>query len=290
MNQFTTLVMILTTGGAFLFFRRKLWKYHQILIRKTEESEKDVVTKTTSEIQNRRLDSMETILRKAEELRNLICETSFASHVSDLSLTFLSEGEDENIESEDSSDDSFYGVVPDIPTNKAGRVQLLREIARLTYLSPANKQQYLSFSSPTNSTPHITTPGRSGPALEWESPGCGWHQVQESPGCGWHRVRESPGCGWHQVRGERECSDYGSVDSSTDEEIEDISGVDHSDSELWEWDTDDYHHRSYDDSLNLSRQVTIRLNLGRHSSYRPENLSPSLLEYSDRGICSPTRD
>jgi len=279
MNQFTTLVMILTTGGAFLFFRRKLWKYHQILIRKTEESEKDVVTKTTSEIQNRRLDSMETILRKAEELRNLICETSFASHVSDLSLTFLSEGEDENIESEDSSDDSFYGVVPDIPTNKAGRVQLLREIARLTYLSPANKQQYLSFSSPTNSTPHITTPGRSGPALEWESPGCGWHQV-----------RESPGFGWNQVREERECSDYGSVDSSTDEEIEDISGVDHSDSELWEWDTDDYHHRSYDDSLNLSRQVTIRLNLGRHSSYRPENLSPSLLEYSDRGICSPTRD
>jgi len=279
MNQFTTLVMILTTGGAFLFFRRKLWKYHQILIRKTEESEKDVVTKTTSEIQNRRLDSMETILRKAEELRNLICETSFASHVSDLSLTFLSEGEDENIESEDSSDDSFYGVVPDIPTNKAGRVQLLREIARLTYLSPANKQQYLSFSSPTNSTPHITTPGRSGPALEWESPGCGWHQV-----------RESPGFGWNQVREERECSDYGSVDSSTDEEIEDISGVDHSDSELWEWDTDDYHHRSYDDSLNLSRQVTIRLNLSRHPSNRPENLSPSLLEFSDGGICSPARD
>merc|ERR1712217_654560 len=70
----------------------------------------------------------------------MICETSFESQTSDLSLAFLSEAEEENIEAEDDSDHSFY---TEIAENKPWRIQQLGEIARLTYLSP-NKQLYLS--------------------------------------------------------------------------------------------------------------------------------------------------
>ena len=266
MNQVTTIVMILTTGGVWLFFRRKLWKYHLTSRQKDAEE----IVETDSEVPNRRLESMETILRKAEELRNIICETSFESQTSDLSLAFLSEAEEDSTEAEADSDHSFYA---DIAENKPWRLQQLGEIARLTYLSPCNKQLYLSPSnkhfnlSPSNkqfylspcnnklishsSSDKQTNYSPSGKLINSSSSDklTLYNQLSyltpsklSVPELEW----ESPGQGWHHINSDRDDSDYGSVDSQTDEDHE-ISD----DNDEWEWDMDDYHPRSFQDSSDF---------------------------------------
>ena len=58
---------------------------------KSDDDEKIEVTDTKSE-------SMDRIIKTAEELRNFISEASFDSEASDLSLTFISEDEETKTE------------------------------------------------------------------------------------------------------------------------------------------------------------------------------------------------
>ena len=223
MNQCSAVVIILTTGGVLLFFKRKLLKndiFKMDLLKNwvmgdcMRSDDDGRIENVKIEVTDTKSESMDRIIKKAEELRNLISEASFDIEASDLSLTFISEDEETQTEFEEYNDEeksSFPSDTPKLPSlkPKPWNIQKLWKLTELSYMSPDKSSHNL-------------------PALEWESPGQGWHHIQ---------------C-------YRDASDYGSLDSGLDDSGEEVSALDDSDQDLWEWDN----VSSYTVDVNLSNQ------------------------------------
>ena len=204
------------------------------------------------------IQSMEAIIKNAEELRTLISESSFGSQDSDISLNFISAHGDLEKDVKDADDEENLSYCEDVDYLQSLKPKSWRNMKYL-------KLTEVSFMSPFKVSANLNSDNLT--SLEWES----------------------PGHGWHDIRTFRTTSDYGSNNSDSPYSDEESLTFDDSDQDFWEWDSVCSYKVDNDKSKGLNESKQLEEDKPIMSRHLYNNMSDTISPIATHVRCRRAR-